>query len=355
MVVALSCILRNAAHRLLRARVRASSAGMGLGAIATSWGSRQRVLAVLAGIWACWAGAGCGQQPAPLRIGVDTWPAYRLLGLAQEKGFFREEGADVQLLEFGCLSDTRRAYETGKLDGLAITAVEVLVARDASDRSPMIARVLDFSEGSDVILAPKDIRSVRDLRGKQVGVELASLGVYMLARALAIEGMTLADIRPVSKDPATMREELLSGQLDAVVTYPPESDAVIRDPRFHVIFSSRQIPGEIVDVIAFDEAVLRERPGQVRAFQRGLDRALTLLHEDPAEAYRTIARRYGTTPEEAKASFETGLRLFGAGEWRPYMGERGQLRPLVEAIADSLRREHLLGGKPGVTDCIASP
>lgn len=351
MVVAVTLSRGRLARRLLSAPVRASSRLMKREKLA----NLVRLLAA-ASVALCFAAlAGCSKAPQPLRVGTDTWPAYQLLGLAQEKGFFRQEGANVQLLEFGSLSDTRRAYETGKLDGLAITVVEVLMARDTDGRSPKIVRVLDFSDGADVVLARKEIHSVRDLRGKRVGVELASLGVYMLGRALALEGLDLADIVPVSKDPVLMHEELFSGELDAAVTYPPESEAILADPRFHAIFSSRQIPGEIVDVIAFDESVLRERPDEVRAFQRGIDRAFEFLRSEPEEAYRVMAERYATTPEKVKASLEDGIKLVGPEEQPAYFGERGRLRASVDGIAATLRAVHLLRDKPGVTDCIAKP
>ena len=63
-------------------------------------------------------------HPTPLRIGINAWPGYEFLYLAQEKGFFREAGVEVQLIEFNSLSDVRRSFERNQIDGFAGTMVE---------------------------------------------------------------------------------------------------------------------------------------------------------------------------------------------------------------------------------------
>lgn len=295
---------------------------------------------------------GCGQPEAPkLRVAINAWPAYELIYLAQEKGFFREAGADVRLVEFGSLSDARRAYETGRVDGLATTIVEVLMARDATERDLRIVRLLDFSNGADVIVAGPGIRSLADLRGKRVGVELASLGIYVLARALELEGLTLADVEPVPKDQKTMRDALFAGELDAVVTYPPESVATLQDARFRVVFSTLQIPGEVLDVLALDADVLRRRPAQVAAFLRGLDGAFTYYQQHPDDACRIMAEREGISAQEFQRLLTDGITLVAPGEQDAYLGTGGKLRGAVQGAARSLRHVKLISSRPEISEC----
>lgn len=296
---------------------------------------------------------GCGKPEVPtLRIAINAWPGYELIYLAQEKGFFGETGVEVRLVEFGSLSDARRAYETGKVDGLATTTIEVLMARDATPRDLRIVRVLDFSSGADVIVAGAATRSMADLRGKRIGVELASLGVYVLARALELEGMALADVEPVSKDQKTMREAFLARELDAVVAYPPESVALLRDPRFRVVFSSLQIPGEVVDVMALDGDVLRQRPAQVQAFLQGLDRAFDYMQQHPDEACRIMAEREGLSAQEFQHLLTDGMTLVAPGDQGAYLGAGGKLQSAVQGAARFLRQVKLISSRPEVTDCL---
>lgn len=303
----------------------------------------------------CCVLAGCRQPEPPLRIALNAWPGYAAIYLAQEKGFFRDAGVEVKLVEFGALADARRAFETGKVDGLATTIIEVLMARDASSRDLRIVRVVDFSNGGDMIVARKNVRSMRALRGARIGVELSSLGVYVLARALEKEGMALTDVELVSKDQRSMGEALLEGRLDAVVTYPPESESLLASPGFHAVFTSREIPGEIVDVLALSSGVLRKRPEQVAAFLGAVDRAFAYLKEVPEDALRALAPRMELSPDQLKTVLESEIALVAPLEQEAYLGEGGKLRPTIDAVAATLRQVDVLSGRPGVTDCIEKP
>lgn len=335
----------------------------GVGGRATETGARNWSWAA-GGVTVCLRGilalsvvlAGCG-KPArqALRVGVNAWPGYEFVYLAQEKGFFREAGVDVRLVEFGSLSDSRRAFETDKLDGFATTIVEVLMARDAAPRDLRIVRVVDFSDGADVVIAGRDVHSVRDLRGKRVGVELASLGIFVLARALELEGLSLGDVTPVANDQRTMREQLLAGDLEATVAYPPESAMTLKDARFRVVFSSRQVPGEVVDVLAFDGEVLRLRAREVAAFLKAMDRAYEFFRQKPDEACSVMAEREGISPAEFKKQLMDGIKLVSPGEQASYFQSGGKLRPAVEAVARSLRGVKLISDRSQVTDCLQLP
>ena len=301
----------------------------------------------------CCVFAGCRQTEQPLRIGIDGWPVYRLMKLAEDKGYFRDEGVDVRLLEFNSYADSRRAYDSRRIDGMGTTAIEVLVTRDQSGRNTRIVRVLSFSEGADVIVAEGSVRSMRELRGKRVGVESGTFGVYVLARALELEGMSLDDVKPVSTSQSAMVEDLSQGAIDAAVTYPPASTRLLADPRFRAVFSTAQIPGEVVDVIALGGFVLRDRPRQVAGFLRGVDRAFAYLEENPEDACRIMAEGANVPPEEFRQSLTTGLHLVGPEEQAGYLAEGGKLQPVIDALARTLRKIGMLSDKPGLTDCLS--
>ncbi len=53
---------------------------------------------------------GCAEEPAPpIRIGTNPWPGYEFLHLADELGYFEEEGVEVRLVELTSNGDVRRA------------------------------------------------------------------------------------------------------------------------------------------------------------------------------------------------------------------------------------------------------
>ena len=130
---------------------------------------------------------------SPIRIGINAWPGYEFLYLAKVKGLFEQDGLDVQIVEFDSLSDGRRAYQRGNIDVLACTLIEHLQILNNSDRSPRIGIVADFSNGADVAFAQPSVIEKKSIKGASVGLEIDSLGVYMLLRMLEREGLSLDD------------------------------------------------------------------------------------------------------------------------------------------------------------------
>jgi NitT/TauT family transport system substrate-binding protein len=281
---------------------------------------------------------GCSTESAdPIRIGLNAWPGYEFLYLAQEKGFYRDEGVDVRLVGFNSLSDARRAYERGQIDGLGTTIVEVLQAREYSKRTPQIVQAIDYSDGADMLLVRPGITNASSLRGARVGVELASVCVFVLYRALEKNGLSLKDVQLVSSDQATMTTAFERGNLDAVVTYPPNSVALLRSGQARRFFTSAEIPGEVVDVIAIEEDVCKRRPGDVERVIRAYHRAIAYAERNPDDAHAIMARREGITPSEFRQTLTDGVRMISQSEQSKYLRPAGAVSAAITAADKALR------------------
>lgn len=253
-------------------------------------------------------------KPEPLRIGINPWPGYEFLALAQEKGFFKRYGVDIRLLEFSSLGDARRAYELGQLDGFAGTLVEAVVARATTQRKPQVIYYTDYSSGADVVLSKKDIKSVRDLKGKRVGLELGTLNVYLLTRALEKYGMIFGDLTLVPVDLSSMPQAFRDGEIDAAVTYPPASTEILKDSSVRTLFTSSEIPEELVDVILFDESVLATRSKDVSAMLKAFEEARRYSETNTEEAYAIMAKRERISVEEFRKAITSDMKILGREE-----------------------------------------
>ncbi len=240
--------------------------------------------------------ASCMSYEPPLRIALIRWPPFEFLHLAQEKGYFAAEGVEVRLIEFVAVNDTQRAFEHDKIDGGTFSLFQVLQNRDQLKRKMQVPLVIDFSDGADLLMAKPDIADVRALRGRRVGVTLSPLDIFFLTRALDLHGMTLQDVSLVYIRTADMAEALREGKVDAVTAYPPNSTEIESAGIARSIFTSSRIPGEIVDVLALDEAVIRERPDDVAGVIRAFYRAVSFAKEHPEEAWQIMSARERVTP-----------------------------------------------------------
>lgn len=253
------------------------------------------------------------QESTKLRIGMNAWPGYEYLYLAKELGYFSDEGIDVSLVEFSSLADTRRAFERGLVDIIGSTTVEMVFIKHQSVRPPVIVYVADESSGADVILAQKGFSDLNSLRGKKIGVELGSLTIYMLHLALRASGLNLGDVKLVPVDQSTMVSFFRDKQVDAVVTYPPMSMKVL-SLGANTLFTSKQIPGKLLDVIVMDARQIKEQPGLAEKIERIFDRAVQFSLQNPSEAYAKMAKREGVSSDSFRQIVENEIKIFSKND-----------------------------------------
>lgn len=305
-------------------------------------------------LWLLAAVAGCARDDRqPIRIGIAAWPGYEFLYLARERGFFAAEGVDVRIVEFGSMSDVARAYDREQLDGYTVTTVELLQTRAHSDRRPQAVLVLDESAGADVILARPPYRSVADLRGRRIGLELGSLNIVVLSHALERAGMGLHDVQLAPMDATAFGDALARGELDAVVAYPPVSLAITAAHTGSPVFSSRDIPGEIVDVLALEHAFIERRPTAVQAIARAYARAIAFAAGDPDQAYAIMAARERISPAEFRQTIDEGVCLVGSDAQAPYFGPQGSLRENLASIDERLHRYRQIDDDSEIESAVA--
>jgi NitT/TauT family transport system substrate-binding protein len=286
--------------------------------------------------------ASCSSSSPPLRIALIRWPPFEFLHLAQEKGFFAEEGVEVRLIEFVAVNDTQRAFEHDKIDGGTFSLFQVLQNRDQLNRKMQVPLVIDFSDGADMVLARPEIADVRALRGRRIGTDLSPLDRFVLTRAFELNGMTLQDVSLVYVRTPDMAEALRSGKVDAVTSYPPNSTEIESAGLARPIFSSQRIPGEICDVLALDEEVIRDRPDDVAGVIRAFYRAVRYAQEHPEEAWRIMAERERVTPEEFQRSLQSGITLVPLAEQQRFLGENSSLPGVVTRVSQLLKEQGLL-------------
>lgn len=281
----------------------------------------------------------CGEDSAsrPLRIGISPWPGYELLYLADERGLFKAHDLAVQLVELGSLGDTRRAFEAGQIDAMAGTPVEVIQAERNSGNRLEIVQVLDFSNGGDVILARAEVTKVAQLAGKNVGVEPASLGPFILKLALERAGLPYQAARQTHIAPKEMLAALQAKRVDAVVTYAPFSAEILRSMPARTIFTSKETPGQIIDVLALRADRLAERPADIARLKQAYRDAWAYLQRHRKEALAIMAQRESLQPDELARTYDQDIQLIAPDEEAQLLAENGSVRQVFQDVARVLR------------------
>ncbi len=289
--------------------------------------------------------SGCfGEEKPAIRIGINAWPGYEFLFLAREKGFFKKHDVKIELVELTSLGDVRLAFERKQVDGMASTLIEIIETRDRTDQKAQVFLIADYSEGGDVIVGLKPDQSIADLKGKRVGSELASLNIFVLTRALEKAGLSIADIEIVPMDQSVMLDALKKEEVSAVVTYPPTLSDILSLEQSHALFTSREIPGEVVDVLSLDSQILIERQDDVRHLIDAWNDAVRFAKTNPEEAAEIMGRRHNISSAEFLESLE-GLRVVSSENQAQMLAKGGSLSNTIAKVIDVMIRNKQINQK----------
>ena len=283
-------------------------------------------------------------QPAEerLRIGVNAWPPFELLHLAREKGFLRDAGVDLDLVDFSSYTGILRSYHQGHIDAFFSTLNEALIEDNFQD-PPVVVLVADYSYGGDALLVSNGIATLKDLRGRKVVFEESALGSYVLERALSLGDLREEDVMAINRLPEEAEWDFKTGAVDAIITYQPALGRLLRLPGTRVLFSSRDLPSEIVDVLVVRKSLLQDRGDEIQRVLKGWFRAVDLLRQNPAEAAQPMAARERISVEEFLQSLD-GAHIPDLEENRKLLGSPGApgtLHQTAERIGEFLVRRGL--------------
>ncbi len=236
---------------------------------------------------------GCGPRyEPPLRLGTNNWLGYEPLYLARDLGYLN--GLPLRLVELGSSTQAMDALRLGKLDMAGLTLDEALVL--AQEGEPIsIVWVLDESKGADALVARKGITQLADLRGKRIGVEQTAVGAYMLQAALRSADLQASDVTLVPLPMDEHEAAFTNGSVDAVVTFDPARQSLL-NAGAQVLFDSRAIPGEIVDVLVARRSAIDCCAPRIRKLLQAQQNTLAYLSEQHSEALVRMAPRQGLAP-----------------------------------------------------------
>ncbi|PTL82310.1 ABC transporter substrate-binding protein [Vitiosangium sp. GDMCC 1.1324] len=244
------------------------------------------------------------EEKEPLRVGTILWPGSEPTFLARDLGYI--DDGSIRLVEYTTLGRATRDFRNGMLDAVFVT-FDIALQLQQQGLEPRVVLIIDYSQGADAIVARPGLRRLEDLRGKRVAVEDLVVSIYVLGRALEQAGLQPSDIQIVRTPVDQQLRAYESGQVDAVVTYEPFVDKLCAAGA-HQLFDSRQLPGEIVDMLVVRKDVLEKNPEQVQHLLQGWLQARRYLEEHPADAMARMSPRLGTSPSELASMLEK-LRL----------------------------------------------
>ena len=223
---------------------------------------------------------------SPIRVEFTQWWGDYTLLVAQEKGFFKKYGVEVEPVYYDIFSDTYPDLAAGQIDGALIAVGDTI---NVNRNALMKVVAVHDNGGNDAIVVSPEINSIQDLRGKKIGIQTGSQYELIVAEMLRSANMNVGDVTIVAINPEDALAALENKKVQAAYIWEPYlSDSLANG--YKIIYPREQLH-LFPDMIVFRKSIVDERPEDIRAFLKAWFEAVEYRLQNPEET-RTIAAKY---------------------------------------------------------------
>jgi len=241
-------------------------------------------------------GALSAQAESALKIGYSDWPGFVAWQVAIDKGWFKEAGVDVKF-EWFDYSASMDAFAAGKLDAVGVTNGDMLVMGSGGAKGTVVL-ITDYSSGNDMLVAKPGIKSVKDLKGKKIAVEVGLVDHLLIVNALTKAGLKGSDVTLVNAKTNELPQVFASADVAAIGVWQPVAGEALKGvPGSRAIYTSADEPGLIYDVFVATPASAKTRRADWLKVLKVWDKVVAYINDPKTQpdAVKIMAARSGVS------------------------------------------------------------
>ena len=287
-------------------------------------------------------------------FGVDTFTmASAPVFVAEAKGFWKQEGLNVEIRPFLSGRLALDALVGGAVDAATVTDFSTVLAAYQQQNVRIIATI-STSEKHVGILARKDrgVLKPQDLTDKKIAVSSGTSGEFVLSGFLEIYNISKSDIKIINLNPPDMVAAVVRGDVDVIVTWQPyiyNAHKILEN--ISIEYSSKGIYNQPFNVVVMEESIGRHGELQKKLLT-GLKKAEKFMKENKKESIEIVAKKLGMDSKIVGSlwdnySFKVGIEpnlvnsLENEGKWAKKVGIVKQ--DATEPDYNSLIYDELIG------------
>ncbi|BBI50085.1 lipid kinase [Vreelandella olivaria] len=252
-----------------------------------------------------------------------------------------EYGISIDVVQVNDYVESINQFTSGNVDGCAMTNMDVLTIPAASGVDSTALIINDYSNGNDGIVL-KGSDDLADIEGREVNLVQFSVSHYFLARALQSVGLTERDIETVNTSDADIVGLFSSDTTEAVAAWNPQLSAIAEMPDSNVVYTSAEIPGEILDMMVINTQTLADNPALGHALVGAWYEVMDLIEADDENALSIMADAAGTDVEGYRNQLDATYLYTDPAEAIELM-ESPELIETMERVAEFSFEHGLLG------------
>ncbi len=230
-----------------------------------------------------------------LRFGYSLTQGSLPVLLAQDLGFLNRVECAVELFPDNKLTGFGAEFAARQIDGVTATAGSALKLTTIVPEL-RIVYVKDQPQSTEKIIAIPSIKTIADLKKKQVGIALGDVSEIFLFSLLKEHKISENELTLVNITSENAVQKFNENELDAVFVRPPQ-DLNITKP-FRVLATAKDAPGIFLNVIFFHQEFLKNQAKCVRQFLSAWSDAVDYWKKKPTETAEKLAKRLNMPPSQ---------------------------------------------------------
>lgn len=229
--------------------------------------------------------------------------------LGQQKGFFKDQGIQLDIVWTDGGADAQQALITGSFDVSVATGILGVISAYAKG-APIVVLSSEMTGAPDLywyVRADSPIKSLKDLQGKTFAYSRPGSSSNLVAAALVKKSGTNAKLVSAGGPPATLTQ-VMSGQIDVGWSAAPVGLDLVKEGKIRVIATGNDDPvasNQTVRVNATNATVLKERRDVLRRFLVAYQKTLDWAYSSPEvlQAYGSFAKIKPEAVEETRSHY----------------------------------------------------
>lgn len=226
---------------------------------------------------------------------IDTIPFV----IAQENGYFEEEGIKVNLELFNAAKDRDAALQAGQLDGVLADETAIAIYQN----SDMDMQITGATNGYWTLVATEqsNIHSLEDLKGKKIGISENTMIEYLADDITTLNGIAAEDFEKVAIPAMPARlEALRNNQIDAAILPAPFNETAIADGAVEI--ETIHNTDIMISVTAFLNSVIEQYPQAIQGFYNAYNKAVDYINSTDISEYEDAVIKTVGYSEETRGN-----------------------------------------------------
>ena len=219
--------------------------------------------------------------------------------LAQERGWYRESGLDVNIVRGFGGNRTANELDQGQFEFGYVDPISLILNRSNGGKIKMVGVINSRWPAAICWISDRmQVKSLDDLRGKQLGGGSASPVHNVVPAWLEMNGKPRDFIRLLRLDPAVISSSLVEGKIDLVECWKASDRAVMQRTAAAAKLKVAWIDYADYGLNAYgsgfaaSEATINGKPELVRRFLRGAYRGFQEAIANPEQAADTLVKMF---------------------------------------------------------------